>query len=170
MTLTRARRGDRAAICALVTHYQGLVFGYLGRLYMAGPADPRVEDAAQETFVRVLEALHRFDPEGPARLSTWVLRIATNLAIDDIRRRATARRKAPPPEIPDVPPASAITASVYRAVAALSPDMRAAFLLRELCDFTYREVADALGIETGTAKSRVARARASLRRALEEPS
>src|SRR5215831_16089459 len=83
LTLARAQRGDEPACRTLVERYQRPVFALLGR--MCGHA--RVEDLAQETFLRVFRALPRFDRSGPARLSTWILTVATRLALDELRRR-----------------------------------------------------------------------------------
>jgi RNA polymerase sigma-70 factor (ECF subfamily) len=58
---------------------------------------------------------------------------------------------------------------LLRAIARLSPDQRAAFLLREAHELSYEEIAAALGIELGTVKSRIARAKEALRAALEDP-
>jgi RNA polymerase sigma-70 factor (ECF subfamily) len=59
--------------------------------------------------------------------------------------------------------------ALQRAIAQLSPDHRAAFLLREAHELSYEEIAAALGIELGTVKSRIARAKEALRAALEDP-
>jgi RNA polymerase sigma-70 factor (ECF subfamily) len=164
LTLARAQRGDEAACRALVERYQRPVFALLGR--MCGRA--RVEDLAQETFLRVFRALPRFERAGPARLSTWILTVATRLALDELRRR--------PPQLveldPGLPGPSRTDAGVERralvkAVAALSADQQAALLLREVHGLEYDEIARALGIDLGTVKSRLARARAALRAALE---
>jgi RNA polymerase sigma-70 factor (ECF subfamily) len=166
----RAAAGDRDAARALIERYQDLVYGYLGRMLGARGQSAAVDDVAQDTFVRALGALARFDPEGPARLSTWLLTIATRRAIDVLR---AARDHVPLDAVPLIaeerPDRRVITRSVYRAVAALPHEQRAAFLLRELYGFTVAETAAALEVEPGTVKSRVARARARLARALEGP-
>jgi RNA polymerase sigma-70 factor (ECF subfamily) len=165
--LIRAQRGDRAALEQLVEHYQDLVYGYVVRLLATRGHSAAVDDVAQDTFVRVLGALGRFDRSGPAKLSTWILTIATRRSIDVLRRSRTNVALDSVPLISDErPDRRVITRAVYDAIAALAPEQRAAFLLRELYGLTLAETAAALETNPGTIKSRVARARAQLRAAL----
>lgn len=176
LTLVRAQRGERDAMRALVECYQGVVFGYLGRMMLVERDHAAVKDLAQDTMVRVVQRLSDFRPGGEARLSTWILRIATNLAIDELRRRW--RRRGPG----SVDAAALVAAEGERpdrvaahreqvralldAVALLAPEYRSAFVLREAHGMTYDEIAHVLGIEIGTVKSRLGRARSALRAAL----
>lgn len=169
-TLERARTRDPVAMRAFVVRYQRPVFALLSRLMGRGP---QVEDLAQEAFLRAFRALPAFDPDGAAKASTWLLTIATRLALD-------ARRKKQLPQVPlDEGLLSASTSTpetesarrdlgreIARAAATLSDDMRAAFLLADVHGFTMSEIADALGIPEATAKTRVFRARQHLRDAL----
>src|SRR3954471_11351835 len=86
LTVVRAQRGDHSAQTALIERYQRPVFSLLSRMLRGEHA--LTEDLAQDTFLRVLRGLPGFDVAGPARLSTWVLTIATRLALDHLRRRA----------------------------------------------------------------------------------
>ena len=174
LTLARAQRGERDALHALVEHYQDVVFAYLGRMLLAERDRAAVEDLAQDTLVRVVQRLPDFQIGGAARLSTWILTIATNLALDELRRRR--RRRAVDPadlvaaerERPDRVAARREQVRVLlAAVAALPAEHRAAFLLREAHGMAYEEIARALGVELGTVKSRLARARSALRDALD---
>jgi RNA polymerase sigma-70 factor (ECF subfamily) len=155
-----------------VERYQRPVFALLSRLMRADPA--ACEDLAQETFLRFFRALPRFDAQGPARLSTWLLTIASRLAIDHLRRTPapaliesidahsdSLRSRGQP-----APPG--LASALRRAVEALPPDFRAAFLLREAHGLSHQEIAQALEVDVGTARSRLSRARAALRTALEE--
>lgn len=83
-TLARARNGDPIAFRAFVVRYERPVFALLSRLMGRGR---EVEDLAQETFLRAFRALPGFDPDGPARVSTWLLTIATRLALDARKKR-----------------------------------------------------------------------------------
>lgn len=175
VTLRRAQKGEPDACRALVEHYQRQVFGLLHR--MLGPARrDRVEDLAQETFLGVFRSLAGFAPLGPARLSTWILTIASRRAVDELRRaqragqpRALGEDAAAAPERTDDRARTAqLRRAVTGAVADLSPPLRAAFLLREYHGFEYAEIARALDIDMGTVKSRLSRARAALRQALAE--
>src|SRR5687767_5675345 len=89
VTLRRAQRGDHRAWRDLIERYQGPVHALIWRL-LAGRARHRVEDLTQEVFVRVLRALPKFDPGGPASLSTWILTIATRLTLNELRRPENA--------------------------------------------------------------------------------
>ena len=172
VTLRRAQRGDADAGRALVERYQGPVVALIGRM-LGGVRRSAVEDLAQDTFLAVFDALPRFRTDGAARLSTWILTIATRRAIDELRRRPPA-----PIAVDDIAPARECTdgpterrqlaAAIDRALADLAPPYRAAFVLRELHGLDYAEVALALGIDLGTVRSRLARARAALRTALAE--
>jgi RNA polymerase sigma-70 factor (ECF subfamily) len=172
VTRARAARGDRDAFRALVERYQRPVFALLSRMLRDHAA---VEDLAQETFVRVFERLPDFGRDGRLHLSSWILTIAARLAIDELRRR-TSRPQAPFAQVLRLPCARAereperrgLGRAIERAVEALSPEYRAAFLLREVHGLEYEAIAAALEIDLGTVKSRLSRARAALRAALEE--
>jgi len=170
LTVSRAVRGEGAATRALVTHYQRPVFALLGRMLRPRAGD-RVEDLAQETFLRVFRALPEFKLAGTARLSTWILTIATRLALDELARRPP--REDVEAELAGGPRGDAelerrlIGAAIERAVAALGADHQAVFLLREVHELEYDEIARALEIDLGTVKSRLGRARAALRQALQ---
>ena len=175
LTLARAQRGDARARRDLVLRYQRPVFALLSRMLHARTGHQPIEDLAQETFLKVFKALPGFDRHGAARLSTWILTITTNLAIDELRRRRLPTDALAPG---DEPASSAATDAdaerrrladvLRRAIDDLPPDFRAAFLLREYHEFEYTEIASNLQIDLGTVKSRLSRARAALRRALEE--
>lgn len=172
VTLERARRGENRACVALVERYQSPVFALLSR--MLGVTDRGlVDDLAQETFLRVFRDLTRFRSSGPARLSTWILTIATRLAIDEIRRRGRQPTSVRP-EMDQVAPNRTeklaeqrlLAEALSRAVTELPEEQRAVFLLRAYHDLDYSEIAEALECDLGTVKSRLSRARAKLREAL----
>lgn len=176
ITLVRAQRGDPRARRDLVVRYQRPVFAILSRM-LHGHGRELIEDVAQDTFLRVFKALPTFQRGGPARLSTWILTIASNRAIDELRRR---RRPQVPLEEARVGEATGDAAAdaiterkmlarvLEQAIADLTPEHRAAFMLREHHELTYEEIAEHLQIDLGTVKSRLSRARAALRRALAE--
>jgi RNA polymerase sigma-70 factor, ECF subfamily len=171
LTLRRAQRGEPAACRALVERYQRPVFALLHRMMGAARRD-RVEDLAQETFLSVFRSLGQFAPLGPARLSSWILTIASRRAIDELRRggEATAALEGEllvsPARADDRARRRDLGRRVEHAVGELAPEYRAAFLLREMHGLEYAEIARALSIDLGTVKSRLARARAALRAAL----
>ena len=77
--LARCRAQDPVAFRAFVVRYERMVFALLSRMLGQGP---EVEDLAQETFVRAYRAFPGFELDGPAKPSTWLLTIATRLALD----------------------------------------------------------------------------------------
>ena len=175
LTLARARRGDDAACRAVFRHYQRAVYSLAWRM-LGGKANPAlVEDLTQETFLRVFRSLAGVTPDGTARLSTWILTIATRLALNEQRNQRRAIIAALPADAEPIAHARADETADRRAlgeilereIGKLAPDHRAVFLLREYHDLDYGEIAAALEIDLGTVKSRLARARGALRAHLE---
>jgi RNA polymerase sigma-70 factor (ECF subfamily) len=174
LTLARARRGDSSALSTLLQHYQRPVYALVGRLLVGRAAGAR-DDVAQEAFIRVFRGLPRFDPTGDARLSTWILTIVARTCLNAIRdgRRALPVAAADPPTAaaaPDDPERATgdreLGRRVEEAMARLPEEMRAVLVLRAYHDFDYDEIAAAVGVEIGTVKSRLGRARAALREVL----
>ncbi|HET7500191.1 MAG TPA: sigma-70 family RNA polymerase sigma factor [Kofleriaceae bacterium] len=172
LTLARAQRGEPSAWRALIERYQGPVFALLSRMLAPAARRDLVEDLAQETFLRAFRALPGFDRGAPGRLSSWILTIATRLALDELRQRRPALDAV---HAIDVQAAAAmrpdrrlLAEAVARAVAQLSADHRAVILLREVHGLSYDEIAAALEISPGTVRSRLSRARDELRAQLAE--
>jgi RNA polymerase sigma-70 factor (ECF subfamily) len=171
--LAAAKRADPAGQKAFVLTYQLRVLSFCTRMVGATAA----EDCAQETLVKALLALPRFDPEGPARLSSWLLTIATRVCIDASRK--TKRADATAFEMFDgfaSQPSGGESAVLERAlrhrieaaVLKLPDELRATFVLRVTADCSVDDTARILGVDPGTVKSRLARARARLREAIQE--
>ena len=147
---------------------------YVFRLAFAMLGDQaEAEDAVQEIFLRVYRALNRYDPQR-ARLSTWLYRIATNLALNELRR---PRRKNPhrsaedeaaselvseAPTTDDVVHARRESASVEAELAALPERQRAALVLSVVDGLSYAEIAVALEVSEKAVKALVHRARSTL--------
>jgi RNA polymerase sigma-70 factor (ECF subfamily) len=172
VTLSRAQRGDERAWRALIERYQRPVFALLSRMLSPIARRDLVEDLAQETFVRAFRALPGFDRSAAGRLSSWLLTIATRLALDDLRQRRAPRESLHASHLQLAgaarPDRRLVAEIVTRAVERLSPDHRAVILLREVHGLDYDEIASALAISVGTVKSRLYRARGELRAALGE--
>ena len=146
---------------------------YLARLAGTASAD----DLAQETFARVSQALGGF--RGEAALSTWIYRIATNVALDRTRSRGfqIQARAAEPnalavlsttPVIEHDIARREMSACVRDYVDQLPPDSRTVVILSELEELPDREIAAVLGISLEVTKVRLHRARARLRRLLQQ--
>lgn len=165
--LARAVRGDNEAFSSLVEAYQGPVYNLCYR--MLGDAY-EAEDAAQETFLRAYRNMQRYDFQ--RAFSTWLLSIAAHYCIDQIRRRRfTALSFDDNPEIepPDTEPGPEKVAlmnedqrKVQALLASLSPQDRAAVVMRYWYDFSYEEIAESLSTTVPAVKSRLHRARNAL--------
>jgi len=148
----------------MFTRYQRPIYGYL--LGMVGDVE-QAEDLTQDTFLKAYKALPRTpDPALPA----WLYRIATNTALDALRRRrlrwlpfTPGDEERWPDPAPDLPTRCAEQEAVRRALAALTPPQRACLLLRARDGLTLDEVAWALGLSIGAAKMTLYRAKERFR-------
>lgn len=162
--------GDPHAFAELYDRHVEIVIKRLSHLM--GPRGG-VDDLTQETFLRVMKALHRFRGESPFR--HFVLRIATSVAFDEMRRasRSPWRLFAEPEQIDEAASqkqdaeAYADLAAVHRALRRLSPRLREVVVLFELEGESLAEIAVELGISIHTAGSRLRRGREKLRQILE---
>ena len=130
------------------------------------------DDAAQEAMIGIVRGLPRFD--GRSQFSTWAYRIATNAALDELRRRRRRPLLHAVADPDDTAPdpidslaerrveAVADRLAIDGAIAALPEDFRAAVVLRDVADLDYAEIARVLDIPVGTVKSRIARGRSML--------
>jgi len=166
-TLEGCCAGEPVAVRRFITRYQGTVFAFLSRSLGRGP---HVEDLAQEVFLRACRSLPRFDSAGTARVSTWLLTIASRLAIDARRKRQLlvvpldADTFAPSADTPETERRRLeIGRALEAAAAQLSDDQRDAFVLSEFHGLDTRNIAAVLGIPENTVKTRLFRARAQLR-------
>lgn len=165
-----ARGGDSAAFEQLLKRYSIVVFRYV-RNIVGDRHD--AEDVAQRVWLNLHRNLDRFDPNR-GTFSTWVYRIARNAALNHLRdhKRSPIRFDTPvPPASGELPPPSQAVlreqfALLDEAVAALPDHQRAAWVLSELEGLTQAEIARIEGVPEGTVKSRVSRARESLRNLL----
>jgi RNA polymerase sigma-70 factor (ECF subfamily) len=182
------QRGDLAAFEALVVRHEKPLWNFLRR-FVGDPA--AAEDLLQETFLRVVRHAPEWQPT--ARVSTWLYTIARNLCTDHARRmshrRATSldgggaegardgdgsgprpldRIAGPDPGGEAAAAGQEIAARIEAAVAALPPDQREVFLMREVMDLPFAEIAAAVGASEPTVKSRMRYALERLRAALGE--
>ena len=174
--IDRARSGDGSAAGELLQRYQRRVYGLC--LRMLGSTED-AEELTQETFVKALMGLERFD--GRSTFSTWLYRIATNACLSRLRSDRV-RSKARVASLPDMELSSrpsvqtaegAFDASGRRRAVSvglgqIAPEHRVVLVLRDVQGLEYEQVAAVLGVPVGTIKSRLFRARVALRRALEQ--
>jgi RNA polymerase sigma-70 factor (ECF subfamily) len=178
-----AQEGAEPAFRELVRRYQRPVFSLIYRMVRDREA---AEDLAQETFLKVLNAIDSYRPEH--KFSSWIFKIANNAAIDHLRRRepdvlslegapdavsverqeATALQVRDRGESPlDELEARELGSHIEGAISRLRPEYRACILLRHVEGRAYDEIATILGLPLGTVKTYIHRARAELRDILE---
>jgi len=174
--LERARNGDSQAFGVLVERYQRRVVGVAQAV--VHNQDDAVE-LAQETFVRAYENLAKF--ESRSSFSTWLYRIAANLAIDFRRREGrhqVLRGEDAETEISRLPSPrgdsyqetvrNQLNQRINGALEELTPEHRAVILLREVEGLSYDEISDVLHVPRGTVMSRLHYARSRMREILKD--
>jgi RNA polymerase sigma-70 factor (ECF subfamily) len=164
-----AKRGSTAALDELVTrHWDSAHRAAYLIVQDAGIA----EDIAQEAMVATIGALDRFDWRRPLR--PYLHRAVVNRSLDWLRSRRTRPEVSleqldhPEPAVQRQPGEARLPASLLHALASLEPEDRAAIVLRHVLDYRAREIAQILGIEASTVRSRISRGLERLRKALEE--
>jgi RNA polymerase sigma-70 factor (ECF subfamily) len=183
MLMVRYQRGEREAFAELVRRYNGPISNFsvrrLGTTSLA-------EDVTQEVFLRLVQKAAEFKHE--ARFSTWLYTIARNLCIDNLRKlkhrkHASLHGASGSDELPlaERLPSPSLDADTERgalsmevltdveaAVQALPDEQREVFLLREIANLPFREIAIATGVGENTVKSRMRYALDRLQQALTE--
>ncbi len=165
-----AQSGDRFALDQLLRRYYDRVHAVCRRI--AGTSRD-ADDACQEALIKIARALPRFD--GRSSFGTWAYRIATNAALDELRKR----HRRPGLHAVDDEPAEAADprgqrtielvderSALEAALDTLSDELRSAVVLRDVADLDYQEIAEVLDVPIGTVKSRIARGRAALAKQL----
>jgi RNA polymerase sigma-70 factor (ECF subfamily) len=135
---------------------------------MVGQQD--ADDLTQQTFVRAFTKLDQFS--GDSKFETWLYRLATNEALQHLRREKHRRTKElivePAMQATDHVEQDERVAMVRQALDQLDPELRVIFTLKEESGLSYQDIAATLGIPEGTVGSRLNRARRELRRLIEE--
>jgi RNA polymerase sigma-70 factor, ECF subfamily len=180
----QACEGRDQAFRELLARYERPVFALALRMVRDRAL---AEDLAQEAFIRAFHAIHSYDPS--YKFSNWILKIANNLAIDQLRRKKldtvsidgsphagtaleaertgitlTSRTETPEEFTEHRELGSRIEAAIGR----LRPEYRTAILLRHVEGYPYEEVAEIMGVPLGTAKTYIHRGRAELKTLLSE--
>jgi RNA polymerase sigma-70 factor, ECF subfamily len=166
--LNRFTQGDLEAFETLFRQFQGQVHGWILRIVR----DPGIaEDLTVETFWRIYRARARFDPE--ASFGAWARRIATNLAIDHLRRRRPEQElpeQLPGEDSPDPALQQETREQIQRAFHRLPAKLQAAATLALIEERPYQEIAEALGTSGSAIRLRVFRAVRILRKLLDRMS
>ncbi|HEY0995909.1 MAG TPA: sigma-70 family RNA polymerase sigma factor [Gemmatimonadaceae bacterium] len=178
-----AQQGRDSAYRELIRRYERPVFSLVFRMVRDREL---AEDLAQDTFVKVLSHIDKYRPE--FKFSSWLFKIANNVAIDHLRRRqldtvsldgsphattaadaeATRFDLAADQETPLEELASKeLGTAIERAIAGLRPEYRSCIMLRHVEGRSYEEIAATLDLPLGTVKTYIHRARHELRTALE---
>ena len=169
--IDRCRQHDAMAFRAFVVRYERMVFALLSRM-LGRREEALVEDLAQETFVRAYRAFPNFDPDGAAKVSTWLLTISTRLVLDDRKKKrleleeidGSEAKSAATPSTPELHlERRELGQALAEAAAALPDDQRAALVLAEMHGLSIAEIASALDVPENTAKTRLFRAREKMR-------
>jgi RNA polymerase sigma-70 factor (ECF subfamily) len=174
--IARAQRSDADAFNELVERHRNPVYSVALR-YMGTP--DLASDVTQDAFLRAWQAINTFQNNGGVGFRSWLMRIATNRALDVLR----ARRRRPsesldaaiddedsnwspedPGETPDeFAQRDALATGIERALLHIAPDQRLAVILSDIQGYSYDEIAEITGVAPGTVKSRIHRGRARLR-------
>jgi RNA polymerase sigma-70 factor (ECF subfamily) len=178
-----AQQGRDAAFRELIRRYERPVFSLIFRMVRDRET---AEDLAQDTFIKVLNHIDKYSPE--FKLSSWLFKIANNVAIDHLRKRrldTISMDGSPHATTASEVDATSFDVSLHeesaleeleskelgtaieRAIARLRPEYRSCIMLRHVEGRSYEEIAATLDLPLGTVKTYIHRARHELRRALE---
>ncbi len=178
-----AQQGRELAFRELVRRYERPVFSLVFRMVRDRET---AEDLAQDAFIKVLNHIDKYSPE--FKFSSWLFKIANNVAIDHLRRRrldtismdgsphATSAAEVEASALQlesdqenalEEMEARELGSAIERAIARLRPEYRACIMLRHVEGRSYEEIAATLDLPLGTVKTYIHRARHELRKALE---
>lgn len=178
-----AQQGRELAFRELVRRYERPVFSLIFRMVRDRET---AEDLAQDSFVKVLNHIDKYSPE--FKFSSWLFKIANNVAIDHLRRRrldtismdgsphatsaseveaSTLELASDAENALDELEARELGSAIEKAIGRLRPEYRACIMLRHVEGRSYEEIAATLDLPLGTVKTYIHRARHELRQALE---
>lgn len=181
--ILECRKGNKESFEMLVQRYHQRVYALAFR-YMSNEDD--AYDMSQEAFIKAYRALDKF--KGNSSFGTWIYRITTNVCLDELRRR---KRRISPVSIDEpltnnagdeiekelIDPGAGVDilyeqqelgSQIQAYLNELKPDHRTAIVLRDIMDLSYEEIAEVLNCSIGTVKSRINRARNSLKKKLQD--
>lgn len=176
----RSKEGDLAAFEELVRMYQKQIYN-LGYRMMGNEED--ASDITQEAFLKAYKSIKKFNAK--SSFGTWIYRIAVNVCIDELRKRKKTKLYpivhnddldekghklvVDTNDLPEERMEKRETRKkVRQAINRLPEDHRAVIVLRDIQERSYQEIADILGLNIGTVKSRINRARSSLKEEIQK--
>lgn len=185
LLMVRYQRGDRDAFSSLVRRHKARIYNFILRQIRDRAV---AEEVAQEVFLRIVQKASDFKHE--ARFSTWMYTIARNLCIDHLRKQAlrkhpsldesrgsepggrtlgeTIQDRHPRSSVERTAVAKEFHQTVLRAVEALPAEQKEVFLLREIGNLAFKDIAELTGTGENTVKSRMRYALERLQQALSE--
>ena len=179
----KSLQGDTTAFEELVAQYQSKIYALAFR-YMGNEED--AYDMSQEAFIKAFRSIRSF--KGDSSFGTWMYRVATNVCLDELRRRkrrvstlsldeplATKEGDEVEKEFADTSPTADVlyeqkefSQYIQDLLDQLKPDHKTAIVLRDVLDLSYEEISEVLNCSIGTVKSRISRARETLRKKIVE--
>jgi len=175
LLVEKIKKGDSEAFRELIRRYQRYI---LNLVYRTIGDTNDAEDIAQEVFIKVYKSIRGF--KGESKFSTWISKITVNLCMDKLREKAKNKEEDIEEEVwntfaqpvnfnPEVmAERHELQETIKKAIESLPEELRVAFVLRELEDFSYDEIGEMLNIPIGTVESRIYRARMKLRSYLKD--
>ncbi len=180
--ITRARGGDPTAFGYLVEEHQKKVYNLALRM-VTNPDD--AAELTQDAFLKAWRSMEQF--QGDSSFATWMYRLTHNLCIDFLRREQRRKQagasfsldeeheEGTKTELPDTHyepqrrlEQQEVREQIAKGLETLSPEHKEVLLLREINGLSYQEISEMVGVAEGTVKSRIARARLTLRNYLIE--
>ncbi len=177
--IRRAKNGEKSAFEEIISLYEKKVFS---TIYYMVKNENEVEDIAQEVFIKIYKNLKNFKEE--SSLYTWIYRITINVCIDELKKKKNIiyideKLKTEDGEVElqledeskgpdDLAADEELKRKLTECIKKLPTDQRTMIILRDIKGFTYMEIAEMTKTNLGTVKSKINRARASLKRILEE--
>lgn len=160
--IKKCQQGDKEAFQVLISRYHPYVYKFLVK---ATQNDQIAEDLTQETFLKVIRNIEKFDPAGQAKFSTYIISIAKNTGLDYFRKEKRAMQNIPISETFDIEDLNTRVAdtvinkldsqNILADLEGLPEEQRIAIKLKYIEGLTLKEIGEALHVEPKTIKSRI---------------
>lgn len=171
--IKKCQQGDKEAFQLLISQYHPFVYKFLVKIT---DNEQNAEDLTQETFLKVIRNIDKFDTVGQAKFSTYVITIAKNAYIDYLRKEKKFRQNIPLPEnfnvedvniqVEDIVVDKLYGQSILANLEGLAEEQKIAIKLKYIEGLTLKEIGNQLKLEPKTVKSRIHNGMAKLRKRL----